>query len=242
MNTPADLYADWDGAYMLGALSPGDRRDYERHLNDCVACSQAVAHLVGLPGLLAQVPLDQALQLDLSTEASTERPTETRADAAHSATRLPRLVQAARASVRRARLLAAGAVLAAAAIAASAALVVPGWLEQPGASVTEPAVDMAAVVPSPLTASFRLTGEDWGTRIDATCSYATSDNDFGPQAYALFVTDRDGHDTLVASWIAGPGSTITATGTTSVAENDIASVDIRWMPDERVLLESTPTW
>lgn len=238
MNTPADLYADCDGAYMLGALSPGDRRDYERHLNDCVACSQAVAHLVGLPGLLAQVPLDQALQLGPSTET----PTETRADAAHSATRLPRLVQAARASVRRARLLAAGAVVAAAAIAASAALVVPGWLEQPGASVTEPAVDMAAVVPSPLTASFRLTGEDWGTRIDANCSYATSGNDFGPQAYALFVTDRDGHDTLVASWIAGPGSTITATGTTSVAENDIASVDIRWMPDERVLLESTPTW
>ncbi|SDN15009.1 Putative zinc-finger [Cryobacterium flavum] len=234
MNTPADLYADWDGAYVLGALSPADRRDYERHLNDCVACSQAVAHLVGLPGLLAQVPLDQALQLD--------QPVDSRADAAPSATLLPRLVQAARAHTRRARLLAAGAVVAAAAIAASAALVLPGWLDQPGQSITEPAVAMTAVVPSPLTASFRLTGEEWGTRIDANCSYARGGDDFGAQPYALFVTDRDGQETLVASWISGPGSTISAAGTTSVSENDIASVDIRWMPDEKVLLESKPSW
>ncbi|MBC7443355.1 MAG: zf-HC2 domain-containing protein, partial [Ramlibacter sp.] len=110
MNTPADLYADWDGAYVLGALSPADRRDYERHLNDCVACSQAVAHLVGLPGLLAQVPLDQALQLD--------QPVDSRVDAAPSATLLPRLVQAARAHTRRARLLAAGAVVAGAPVPA----------------------------------------------------------------------------------------------------------------------------
>ena len=234
MTTPADHYSDWDGAYVLGALSPGDRRDYERHLNDCDVCSQAVADLVGLPGLLAQVPLDQALQLGQLSGSKT--------DAAPSATLLPRLVQAARARTRRARLLVAGAVLAAAAIAASAALVVPGWLEQPSRSVSEPAVAMTAVVPSPLTATFRLTGEEWGTRIDASCSYAVSGNDFGPQPYALFVTDRDGQESVVASWISGPGTTISAAGTTSVAENDIASVDIRWMPDERVLLESKPTW
>ncbi|TFD63097.1 anti-sigma factor family protein [Cryobacterium ruanii] len=234
MNTPGDQFSDWDGAYVLGALSPGDRRDYERHLNDCVACSQAVAHLVGLPGLLAQVPLDQALQFGQSGVSRT--------DAAPSATLLPRLVQAARARTRRARLLVAGTVVAAAVIAASAALVVPGWLDRPGTSAGEPTVAMTAVVPSPLTATFRLTGQDWGTRIDANCSYAKSGNDFGPQPYALFVTDRSGQESLVASWISGPGTTISAAGTTSVAENDIASVDIRWMPDERVLLESKPTW
>ena len=234
MNTPGDQFSDWDGAYVLGALSPGDRRDYERHLNDCVACSQAVAHFVGLPGLLAQVPLDQALQLGQSGVS--------RADAAPSATLLPRLVQAATARTRRARLLVAGAVVVAAAIAASAALVVPGWLDRPGTGAGEPTVAMTAVVPSPLTATFRLTGQDWGTRIDANCSYAKSGNDFGPQRYALFVTNRSGQESLVASWISGPGTTISAAGTTSVAENDIASVDIRWMPDERVLLESKPTW
>ena len=236
MTTPADLYSDWDGAYVLGSLSPGDRRDYERHLNDCAACSQAVAHLAGLPGLLALVPLDQALHLGPATQAATE------AGASPSAELLPRLLQAARARSRRTRWVGVGAAVAAAAIAASAALVVPGWLDQRVTSARPPAVAMTAVVPNPLTATFRLTGEDWGTRIDASCSYAKSGNDFGPQPYALFVTDTAGDESLVASWIAGPGTTVTAAATTSVTENDIASVDIRWMPDERVLLESKPTW
>ncbi|TFD62733.1 zf-HC2 domain-containing protein [Cryobacterium suzukii] len=236
MTTPADLFNDWDGAYVLGALSPGDRRDYERHLNDCAACGQAVAHLAGLPGLLALVPLDQALQLGPASQAAAD------AGTSPSAELLPRLLQAARTRSRRTRWVGVGAVVAAAAIAASAALVVPGWLDQRVTSAGQPAVAMTAVVPSPLTATFRLTGEDWGTRIDASCSYARSGNDFGPQPYALFVTDTAGDESLVASWIAGPGTTITAAATTSVAENDIASVDIRWMPDERVLLESKPTW
>ncbi|GEP27326.1 MULTISPECIES: zf-HC2 domain-containing protein [Cryobacterium] len=236
MTTPADRYADWDGAYVLGALTPGDRRDYERHLNDCAACSQAVAHLAGLPGLLALVPLDQAAQLGHATGAAVDSGTSPSAEL------LPRLLAEARVRSRRARRRTVGAVLAAAAIAASAALMVPGWLDQRVTSAREPAVAMTAVVPSPLTASFRLTGENWGTRIDASCSYAKSGNNFGPQPYALFVTDTAGDERLVASWIAGPGTTITAAGTTSVAEDDIASVDIRWMPDERVLLESKPSW
>ncbi|MEC5154030.1 hypothetical protein RCH23_001404 [Cryobacterium sp. CAN_C3] len=56
------------------------------------------------------------------------------------------------------------------------------------------------------------------------------------------MTDRAGRETIVAGWIFGPGTTISAAGTTTVAENDIARVDIRWMPDERVLLKSRPSW
>lgn len=47
-----DQYAEWDAAYVLGALSPTDRRAYERHLAECAACRSAVAELAGLPGLL----------------------------------------------------------------------------------------------------------------------------------------------------------------------------------------------
>lgn len=63
MSISADPYTDWDGAYVLGALSSGDRCEYEEHLNTCAPCSQAVADLAGLPGLLAKVPLEQALQM-----------------------------------------------------------------------------------------------------------------------------------------------------------------------------------
>ena len=41
-----DRYAEWDSAYVLGALSPSDRRSYERHLAECDACRAAVGKSV----------------------------------------------------------------------------------------------------------------------------------------------------------------------------------------------------
>src|SRR5690606_2606742 len=55
-----DDVRDWDGAYLLGALSAGDRRTFERHLATCDACTASVAELAALPGLLAQVPASEA--------------------------------------------------------------------------------------------------------------------------------------------------------------------------------------
>jgi predicted anti-sigma-YlaC factor YlaD len=49
-----DRFTTYDAAYLLGALSPGDRREYEAHLRECDECSHAVARLAGLPGLLAK--------------------------------------------------------------------------------------------------------------------------------------------------------------------------------------------
>ncbi|MCZ2263463.1 anti-sigma factor family protein, partial [Isoptericola sp. QY 916] len=64
MTAPTDPYREWDAAYVLGALSPADRRDYEEHLAGCDACRAAVAELAGLPGLLASVPAEHALASD----------------------------------------------------------------------------------------------------------------------------------------------------------------------------------
>lgn len=62
-------FADWDGAYVLGALSTEDRRAFEMHMAACAACRQAVAELAGLPGLLAKVDPQVALGLDDDTVA-----------------------------------------------------------------------------------------------------------------------------------------------------------------------------
>lgn len=55
-------------AYVLGALSPIERLEFERHLRSCAACRWSVTLLAGLPGLLARVPVEQVddpIQRDL---------------------------------------------------------------------------------------------------------------------------------------------------------------------------------
>ena len=43
------------GAYVLGALEPGERRRVEEHLQECSACAAELTELAALPGLLARV-------------------------------------------------------------------------------------------------------------------------------------------------------------------------------------------
>ena len=62
VNAIPDKFAQWDAAYVLGALSPAERREFEEHLASCPACQAAVSELVAIPGLLAQVsPADAAM-------------------------------------------------------------------------------------------------------------------------------------------------------------------------------------
>ena len=39
-----------DAAYVLGALSPGDRRAFESTCGDCADCQDSVQRLAGIPG------------------------------------------------------------------------------------------------------------------------------------------------------------------------------------------------
>jgi anti-sigma factor RsiW len=58
-----DDIADWDAAYVLGALSPDDRRSYETFLTENPGHAAAVAELAELPGILATLGCDEALAL-----------------------------------------------------------------------------------------------------------------------------------------------------------------------------------
>ncbi len=48
----------WDGSYVLGSLSPAERREFEAHLDGCEPCSRALRDLSGLPGLLGRIGPD----------------------------------------------------------------------------------------------------------------------------------------------------------------------------------------
>jgi anti-sigma factor RsiW len=106
VSPPTDPFREWDVAYVLGSLSPGDRLAYEHHLSACPSCEREVCQLAGMAGILARVPEAWAVE---SLAAAPDVP----------ATVLPRLARAARASRRRLLVITAVAILTAAAIGAA---------------------------------------------------------------------------------------------------------------------------
>ncbi len=48
-------FAQDAAAYVIGALSPAERLEFEKHLSVCDDCTRAIRELAGLPGLLGRV-------------------------------------------------------------------------------------------------------------------------------------------------------------------------------------------
>ena len=59
------------GPYVLGALSPEERRAFEEHLDACAQCQAEVREFAGLPGLLSRLP---AGELPAALEGEPEPP------------------------------------------------------------------------------------------------------------------------------------------------------------------------
>jgi Putative zinc-finger len=227
-----DEFALYDAAYVLGALSPADRREFETHLKVCAACASSVSELAGLPGLMSRVSIDELTQ---EPEPVPE-------------TLLPSLARAVRRERGRRRLVVGAAAAAAACLITVGAVAITRPNSPTRPPVTSSAstrsgtanLALAAVAPSPITASARLVDMAWGTRIDLTCDYRT--NGFYPPSgtsYALVVIDRKGVAQQVATWNALPNREITVTGASSRARRDIAAVEIRTPQGQTILRLST---
>jgi hypothetical protein len=59
-----DKYAQWDAAYVLGSLSETDRREFDAHLGECLACRDAVTEISDMPALLSLLDLDDITDED----------------------------------------------------------------------------------------------------------------------------------------------------------------------------------
>lgn len=195
-------YADWDAAYVLGALSADERRDYANHLEGCERCRAAIGELAPLPGMLARI--DSAEAVAILDEGGTPLP-------------LPV------ADRRRRRRIPWVAVAAAALVLA--ALLIPSLGGHHGSSPST-TVALSQTVPSPLTATVALTKTSWGTRIDMTCTYAATYHGVDA-AYELYVVDRSGHASKVSSWRAGPGEVAHTSGSSDLALADISALQVR---------------
>ena len=216
-----------DGAaYVLGALSPGERLELERHLPGCESCTRAVREVAGLPGLLDRVdasllenpPVDQPLPDTL----------------------LPALTRSAQRHGRRRTLVAAGTAAAVAAVAVGVPAVLsrggdgdPPAPTPPSASASpSPVADqpMSAVGEVPVQATLGLESVTWGTRLLLTCTYEPESVEYElpPSVdYTLFVRTRDGRSEQVGSWRSVGGMTMRLTAGTSADRGDIASVEVR---------------
>ncbi len=226
-------FAHVDGAYVLGALTPGERLEFERHLAGCEDCTRAVQELAGLPGLLARVD---------ATVLENPRPDEPVPD-----TLLPALSREVGRGRRRRNLIAAGLAAAVVAVVAVGTPVAVSRLDggggtpaaaptsEPSDIVTRP---MAPVGEVPVDATLGLEQVKWGTRLLLTCSYEPGSvgYDLPPAVdYTLFVRTRAGKTEQVGSWRSVGGTTMHLAAATSSNRGDIESVEVR-TPSGRVVL------
>jgi anti-sigma factor RsiW len=215
-------YEMWDAAYVLGSLSPAERREFEAHLDGCRNCSRAVRDLAGLPGLLGRIGPE------IFEESEPEPVPETL---------MPRLSRAVRRRQQRRTWLTAGIAAAAAVVVTTGGVLA---LDRSGPSSSEvgsPSSSLTSLSPplgksmtsvsnDHMVARVALTSVPWGTRLDLTCRYPLNPHSYESGGYALVVHTKDGHTERVATWNGLPGRTMHVSAATAAWKQDITSVEV----------------
>lgn len=249
-----DRYADWDAAYVLGALSPSDRRAYERHLTECDACRGAVAELAGMPGLLGTLTAAhaEALAADVPGAGPADLPHPGDAGVVP----LASLAGAARRSRRRRRTL--GAVAASALLAAGVAggvLLADG--REPDVPVAAAPSDGAArartvqllpVGDVDMRAELVVTPTTWGTSLRWSCHYPPEPGDPPPDSgyvppepitYDLVLVSRDGARTVAGTWSWSGGATIGLDASSALPLAEVERIEITLDGQDEALASAT---
>jgi hypothetical protein len=230
-------FAEWDAAYVLGALSPAERREFEEHLDECSKCLAAVTELSALPGLLGRIDDARAFALleDADPDAGADAQPSPPADL------VARIQNRERRDRIRRRIGMGGALVAAAAVAAVLALVLPPAFS-PAVQPTFAAELTPTDPTTPVDASIALTSVAWGTRIEMDCGYHPAapgpDGGYAPTEYALWIIDREGAESSLSTWTATAGGTVSITADTALALKDIATVEVRSATGVQVLLRT----
>jgi len=218
-NAPDDDLAEWDAAYVLGALSLEDRRTYENYLAANPARSAELTELAGMPGILNALSRDEAVGL---TDLAGAPPSQDRPD------NLSSLANAAAKRQQRSR-----RTWLATAVAAAAALVITGGVVGATVFPRSPApvqtVAMQAMQPTPrggLTAELAVTEKKWGTELNWACQY-TKDWSRNVGSYDIVVTTHDGVQSAVGSWKPAGDEATGLSAATSIPTSQIRTVDIR---------------
>jgi anti-sigma-K factor RskA len=224
----ADRFTLFDAAYVLGALSPEERRDFEEHLAGCSDCQAAVSELAGIPGLLAQVsPEDAAL---VAAQTSQEVEAE-----ALPKTLLPSRIADQR--KRRRRLVTALVAVAAALVLIAGGIVWNTGLLPIGEPRSPILLAFSHVQPSSITATVEVVPQPEGTDFRVECQYAA--NGGHPReaydTYGIWIVDRSGSAVEAKTWPAKPNRVMRPEAHSPLKVSRISHVEIRNEAGETLL-------
>ncbi len=225
-----DEFIEYDGAYVLGALSRADRDAFEAHLIDCADCQARVAELSDLPGLLALAPASA-----YAAPQSPADPVVPLLAAARARRRKQRWVVAAAAAAVAAGLVTGTALLATSssshpiAIASEAPSATPSPTGSSSAASSSTAgAAMVALVAAPIHATIEVTDVAWGTSIKLHCTYDDADDGYPVRRRSTHsaVRNRAGQTDNLGTWAIVPGKVTTFPAGTAFHKSDIASITV----------------
>jgi len=197
MTTEHEQYEDWSAAYVLNALEPAERAEYERHLSSCTQCQADVSQFAPLPGLLRQIEPAEAVD-ELSVARATKGAVQ----------RVQARWHDMETDVRRWR---TRALVAAAASVVLAALTVGSLVAATdSSSPTELAYESTAL------GTVEIEEQDWGTRFELDLVGLPS----RPE-YRLWTVDDTGEWQPVVSWPSPPEGLAKVAGGTALIPDQI---------------------
>ena len=227
MNEFDDPFKDWDAAYVLGALSSDERKEYESHLTNCANCTAGVAAFAGIPGILGKI--DSQTALALLDNASGDLISSSWNESA-SVLKLAKRVEEDR---RRSRIFQTIGLVAASIILIITGVTVGVVVHSSNGNSAASTNSLGRVLhvtnlqPQIMTATFRVTSKPWGTRFDWNCTYPNSiSSKYSSLNYNLVVTDKSGRNTVIATWSASGSKAVGLAATSALPESQIKFVEV----------------
>ena len=215
MTSGHELFREWSAAYVLGALEPHERVEFERHLHECDLCRDEVQLVAAIPGLLAQI--DPTLSGDPEAQ-----PRITAAAVNRAATDLAKLERTGR------RWRAAALALTAGAAGLVLTVVVDGGSESRH-TPTRLAIEGGG------PGEVEVEERGWGTEISVELTgLPTSD------VLELWAVDSAGEWTIAATWNALDHGRVAVSGAAAVATPDLAEVVVTSRDRATIVLRARP--
>ena len=228
MNEFTDPFKNWDAGYVLGALSPDERREYESHLAHCSECTSAVALFAGIPGILSKVDSQTAIALNDGTLQVQSL------NSWNESAFIQKLAKRAEQEDHKRRLRRTIGLIAAAVISITIGVTTSEAIHHSldasliaSSNALGKVVQVTNLQPQIMTATFKVTSKPWGTRFDWNCTYSNEDPSWNSSSrYNLIVTDTSGRNTVIATWGTSGSRAIGLAATSALPVVQIKSIEV----------------